>query len=52
MNIIVSAEFQIIAQIRRKNNAIKDVPEPSPLYPSSIFDVFAKKATIKGATNG
>ncbi len=47
-----SAEFQIKLQINKKIVAIKQVPEPSPLYPSNIFTVFVKTATIRGTKNG
>ena len=47
-----SAEFQINAHTNKKQTAIKHVPEPSPLYPSNIFTVLAKMATIIGINNG
>ena len=52
VKIIASAEFQIIPHIKRKKTAIKQVPEPSPLYPSNIFTVFVKTAIIIGIRNG
>ncbi|GAH06146.1 unnamed protein product, partial [marine sediment metagenome] len=47
-----SAESQMIEQIIKEINAIIEVPEPSPLYPSSMFTVLANTATIKGARIG
>ena len=47
-----SAEFHIKEQTNKKIKAIMDVPDPSPLYPSSIFTVFANTATIIGTSIG
>ena len=47
-----SAEFQIKAHINREHTAIKQVPLPSPLYPSIMFTVLANTATIIGTSNG
>jgi hypothetical protein len=47
-----SKEFQRIAQIKIKDTAIKQVPLPSPLYPSNILTVLANTATIIGTKKG
>jgi hypothetical protein len=45
-------EFHRMLQIKRNREAIKQVPEPSPLYPSNIFTVFAKATTTNGIIKG
>ena len=46
------AELNIIPHTNKKHVAMRQVPDPSPLYPSNMLTVLAKMATINGIASG